>query len=98
MPVDNHIKRMMQDLGQALVQAIASSSTVSHSVERIQQEGYSLYLLLNREQEGEKGAQIELTTRQTTREAVFVLDQRDVAFLKKMGIDATRAGRRQRTP
>lgn len=99
MPVDKHIRRMMQDLGQALAQAIASSSRASDAVRQIREEGYSIFLVLNRKQEGERGVQIELTShRATPREPAFLLDKRDVSFLKTVGIDATRAGKRRRTP
>ncbi len=99
MPVDNHIRRMMQDLGQALVQAIASSPKVSDAVRQIREDGYSIFLVLDRKQEGERGVQIELTSRRATpEEPEYRLDKRDVSFLKTMGIDATRAGKRRRTP
>ncbi len=98
MPVDHHIKRMMQDLGHALAQAIATSPKVGSAVRRIRREGYSLYLALDRKDDGERGVRIELTTRHSSkREPVFVLDQSDVSFLKSMGIDATRKGKRRRS-
>lgn len=96
MPVDHHIKRMMQDLGHALAQAIATSPEVGGAVRGIRREGYSLYLVLDRK-EGQKGARIELTTRPgTASEPAFVLDKGDVLLLKSMGIDATRPGKRRR--
>ena len=99
MTVDKHIRRMMQDLGQALVQAIASSSKVSQAVSRIQQEGYSVFLVLDRKQEGERDVQIELTSRKPApKEPAFLLDKRDVSFLKTVGIDATRSAKRRRSP
>lgn len=97
MPVDNHMKRMMQDLCQAFVQAIATSSHVGHAVSRIRQEGYSLHLVLSSRQEGERRAQIELTARHApSREPAFRLDSSDVSLLKDLGIDAARPGRRRR--
>ncbi len=99
MPVDSHIKQMMQDLGHALVEAIASSPEVGNAVRRIRQEGFSLFLVLERKDESERGPRIELTTRQPTpKDPAFLLDKGDVSLLKSIGIDATRSGRRRRTP
>ena len=99
MSTDDDVKKMMQDLGHALTQAIATSPEVSAAVRGIRQQGYSLYLVLDRKEEGQRGARFELTTRQTKSEApVFMLDKGDVSLLKSMGIDATRPGRRRRAP
>lgn len=99
MPIDDKVKKMMQDLGHALVQAIATSPEVSATVKGIRQQGYSLYLVLDRKEEGQRGARIELTTRQTpSKSPAFLLDKGDVSLLKSMGIDATRPGKRRRTP
>ena len=99
MPVDNHIKQMMQDLGHALVQAIATSPKVGAAVRKIQQEGHSLYLVLDRKDESERGARIELTTRQPTpKDPAFLLDKSDVSLLKSIGIDPTRSGKHRRAP
>lgn len=98
-PVDEKIRRMLRGLGKALVQAISTSSEVSQAVRRIREEGYSLYLVVDCHQSGETGAQIELTTRRAPpRDPSFRLDGKDVAFLRSLGIDATRTGRRRRTP
>ena len=99
MPTDEHVKKMMQDLGHALSQAIATSPEVSAAVRGIRQEGYSVYLALDCKEDGQKGARIELTTRQPkSKVPSFLLDKGDVSLLKSMGIDATRSGRRRRTP
>ena len=98
MPIDEDVKKMMQDLGQALAQAIATSPEASGAVRGIRQRGYSLYLVLDRKEEGRRSARIELTTRQAPSHApAFVLDKGDVSLLKSMGIDATRPARRRRS-
>ena len=98
MPVDDPVKKMMQALGHALTQAIATSPEVSAAVRGIRQQGYSVYLVLERKEEGQQGARIELTTRQTkSKTPAFLLDKGDVSLLKSMGIDATRPGKRRRT-
>ena len=99
MPIDDDTKKMMQELGHALTRAIATAPGVSAAVRGIRRQGYSLYLVLDREEEGQRGARIELTTRETSSKSpVFVLDKGDVSLLKSMGIDATRPGKRRRAP
>ena len=99
MTLDGDTKKMIQDLGHALAQAIAASPEASAAVRGIRRQGYSLYLVLDRKEEGLRGARIELTTRQTrSKEPAFLLDKGDVSLLKSMGIDATRRGKRRRAP
>lgn len=96
MTVDNQLQRIMRDLGDALVNAITTSSSAGAVVRKIRHQGYSLYLVLDRN-EGENGAQIELTADPAPPEKpVFRLNKGDVSFLESIGIDATRPGRRRR--
>ena len=98
MPVDNHLKRMMKDLGDALAQAVSSSTEVGDAVRRIQQEGYTVHLVLGRQEESAGRTWIELVPRQpVSKEAVFILDQGDVSLLQSLGIDPTRSGKRRRS-
>lgn len=126
MPVDNHAKRKMEELGRALVQAIKTSSGVGEAVREIRRQGFSLQLILSCEQNGGPGPQVEFATpvrrpsaerseaafqgptsgtperpgseatAADRRQPVFRLHTHDVAFLKSLGIDATRPGRRRR--
>ena len=97
MKADEQLEQMLRDLGQALVNAIETAPEAGEAVRKIRRRGYSLYLVLDRE-EGEKGAQIELTAGRTTlaKKPVFLLNKCDVSFLESVGIDATRPGRRRR--
>ncbi len=98
MPVDNDLKKWMRDLGQDLVHAIAASPEATDNVRKIRQRGYSLYLVLDRS-EGESGTHVELTSGQaSSTKPSFLLNKGDVTFLESVGIDATRPGRRRRTP
>ncbi len=97
MTVDNQLQRMMRDLGHALVKAIATSPEVGDVVRKIHQQGYSLYLVLDRDKDN--GTQIELTpTQAPARKPAFLLNKGDVNLLESLGIDATRPGRRRRSP
>ncbi len=96
MSVDNDLKKMMRDLGQALVHAIAASPEAADTVRRIRHQGWSVRLVLDHN-EGENGTQIELTSGQSSSvKADFLLNKGDVLFLESVGIDATRPGRRRR--
>ncbi len=96
MTVDKQLERMMRDLGEALVNTIATSPKIGNAVRRISHQGYSLYLVLNRD-EGVQGAQIEITADQKpAKKPAFRLNKSDVSFLESVGIDATRPGRRRR--
>lgn len=87
---------MLLELGKAFRRTISSSSEVSLAVRKIHQEGYTLRLVLDRkEKEDNDGQQLELAPRPTC-EPSFRLDGKDVAFLKSLGIDATRPARKRR--
>ncbi len=92
MAVDNDLKKAMRDLGHA----IAASPGTADTVRRIRHQGYSIYLVVDRD-EGENGARIEITSGQTSsKKPGFLLNKGDVSFLESVGIDATRPGRRRR--
>lgn len=97
MPVDNDLKKLMRDLGDAFERAIAASPAAADAARRIRQQGFSLYLALDREQ-GNGGTRIELGSGKAPAKPGFLLNQGDVSFLESVGIDPTRPSRRRRTP
>lgn len=76
------------------------SSEIQDSVERIRQEGWALYLVVDRKREDETPEAFELTAKRTEPEPepepVFRIDGRDLFFLNSIGIDPTRRIRRRR--
>lgn len=52
MPVDNHVRQMMEELGRALVQAIRTSSDISEAIRKIRHQGFAPQLILSCEQDG----------------------------------------------
>ncbi len=95
MAVDNDLKKVVRDLGHALGHAISASPKTAEAVRRIRNQGFSLYLVIDRDEEG---ARIELTSgRASPRKPRFLLNKGDVSFLESVGIDATRPARRRRT-
>lgn len=93
---DDKIRHMLHELSRALLQAISTSSEVNGTARKIHQEGYSVYLALDCKQDRERSHQIELTPRKAP-PPEFRLDGNDVAFLKSLGIDATRPAKRRRS-
>ncbi len=100
MTVDNHMKQLMRDLGDAITRAMASSTEIGEAMQRLRQDGYSLSLVLDRREDSEKSARVELSSPQQppAQQATFRLGQEDVSWLRTLGIDATRTGRRRRSP
>lgn len=97
------IRQWLQDLGRAVAEAMAGSTEVTSTVHRIQEQGFSLYLVLDAK-ETEQQPRFDLTTsagaspeRPAEKPADFRLDGEDVAWLKELGIDATRTGKRRRS-
>ncbi len=76
--------------------ALSESTDVNRSMNRIRQQGWSLYLVVDRKRKDETPEAFELTSGQcTSRDPVFRIDGRDLSFLKSIGIDPTRQIRRR---
>jgi hypothetical protein len=97
---------MLRDLGRALSDAIAESSDVNQALRRIHEEGYTLFIFLDRrERDGvqdssdragaERGG--EATGAMPPGEPVFRIHGGDLSFLRSIGIDPTRRVRRRRS-
>lgn len=77
---------------------MAESSDVNRSMTRIRDEGWSLYLVVDRKREDETPEAFELSTGRSKKgDPVFRIDGRDLSFLKSIGIDPTRQLRRRRS-
>ena len=112
MPVDNRVRRMVEELRTALIQAIRSSDEVSEVVRKIRRQGLSLQLLLSCEQRDDPENRISdrrriglgsgeavpdpWRDRPGRKDAAFRLNGQDVTFLESMGIDPTRRVRPRR--
>lgn len=95
---------MLRDLGEALSSAIAESSDVNQALRRIHEEGYSLFIFLDRKDrdeppddaEPEAGETALARTSRPRGEPVFLINGGDLSFLRSIGIDPTRRVRRPR--
>lgn len=84
---------MLRDLGRALSAAVADSPQVGRTLRRIRDQGYTLYLLVDCKREA---AEPEAPARRARGgEPVFRINGEDLSFLKSIGIDPTRRGRRR---
>ena len=104
---EEKIRRMLYEVGRRMIEAIGRSNEVEGAVQRIHDEGYSLYLVLDGAHDVQ--AQLELRAADKPRSEPspaalpaasipppsFRLNSDDVTFLKSLGIDATRSPRRR---
>lgn len=88
---------MLQDLRGAITEALADSTDVNRSMDQIRDEGWSVYLVIDRKREDETPEGIELTGDDGDQsDPTFKINSTDLSFLKSVGIDPTRRVRRRR--
>ena len=85
-------------LRRSVAQAFSESAKVRALLRRIQEEGWTLYLVVDRRKEDEEPVAFELASSSQEREEepTFRIDGRDLSLLKSLGIDPTRKLRRRR--
>ncbi len=103
MELSDHLRAMLKELGQAINESISGSGRVHDSIQKIRDEGYNLYMVLDakvgvgkrerasRSRRGVAVASAEPEEARTTGErAAFRINLKDLHFLKALGIDPTR--------
>jgi hypothetical protein len=114
MELNDHLREMLKELGQAINESISGSGRVHESIQRIRDEGYNLYMVLDakvgddkREGRGSRSrsARSGAGSTATSERAEFRINVKDLRLLKALGIDPTRkvrarqaAARRARRP
>jgi hypothetical protein len=94
--VDDKIKQLLQDLGTAINESISGSEDVNRNIQKIRDEGYDLYVVLDATIGlNKQGADEEDTTEPAApaappREVQFRINVNDLAMLRAIGIDPTR--------
>lgn len=98
--VDDKIKQLLKDLGSAINESISSSEDVSKHIQKIRDEGYNLYVVLDatiglnkQGEEGEDEPQAEPAAELVVtdgKEVQFRINVNDLALLRALGIDPTR--------
>ena len=99
--MDERIRQLLQELGTAINESIASSEDVNRHIQRIRDEGYDLYVVLDatiglnrQEPEGDEGKGGALVV--VPKEVQFRINVNDLAMLRGLGIDPTRKVRASR--
>lgn len=108
MELNDHLRQMLKELGQAINESISGSGRVHESIQKIREEGYNLYMVLDakvgvnkRESRGAgrriTGAPRAAEKEESSERASFRINVRDLRFLKSVGIDPTRKIRARRS-
>ena len=94
--MDDKIKQLLQDLGTAINESISGSDDVNQHIQRIRDEGYDLYVVLDatiglnkQEPETRRGARSPSPAK-PPKEVQFRINVNDLAMLRSLGIDPTR--------
>ena len=102
MELSDHLRAMLKELGQAINESISGSGRVHDSIQKIRDEGYNLYMVLDakvgvNKREAKAGrsrraiaAADPEETRSTGERAAFRINLKDLRLLKSLGIDPTR--------
>jgi hypothetical protein len=101
--VDDKIKQLLRELGTAINESISSSDDVNRQIQRIRDEGYNLYVVLDAtiglNKDGEESTEAAVVqAAEPTAELVvksdkdvqFRININDLALLRALGIDPTR--------
>jgi len=111
MELNDHLREMLKELGQAINESISGSGRVHESIQRIRDEGYNLYMVLdakvgvnrrparsgNRRRPTPAAGNGNGNGATAAEQAAFRINIKDLRFLKSVGIDPTRKVR-TRTP
>ena len=97
-PLDDKIKQLLRELGSAINDSISNSEDVNEHIQRIRDEGYNLYVVLDatiglnklgEEEETPPPAAAGMLVK-SDREVQFRINVNDLALLRALGIDPTR--------
>lgn len=94
--MDDKIKQLLRELGTAINESISGSDDVNKQIQRIRDEGYNLYVVLdatiglNKDGEEMDEPQSSVVTVKNDREVQFRININDLALLRALGIDPTR--------
>lgn len=98
--VNDRIKQLLRELGTAINESISGSEDVNRQIQKIRDEGYDLYVVLdatiglNKQDDGDE-PRPEVVVK-SDREVQFRINVNDLALLRSLGIDPTRKVRTTR--
>lgn len=100
MALDETIRQLLKELGDAINESISNSEEVNDRIQRIRDEGYNLYVVLDAtigldrmDGEGAENAELSddaIRNSSSVTEVQFRINVNDLAFLRSVGIDPTR--------
>jgi hypothetical protein len=93
--VDDKIRQLLQELGTAINESISGSEDVNRHIQKIRDEGYDLYVVLDatiglNKQEPDSADETAVVPAEPPREVQFRINVNDLAMLRALGIDPTR--------
>src|SRR5256885_1739559 len=107
--MDDKIKQLLRDLGTAINESISGSDDVNRHIQKIREEGYDLYVVLDatiglNKQDDDEPAVVTSAPAEAPQTAVvrsdksvqFRINVNDLALLRQLGIDPTRRVRTAR--
>ena len=98
--MDEKIKQLLQELGTAINESISGSDDVNRHIQKIRDEGYDLYVVLDatiglNKQDDDDTAEVPALPA-APKEVQFRINVNDLAMLRALGIDPTRKVRTAR--
>lgn len=101
--MNDRIKQLLRELGTAINESISSSDDVNRHIQRIRDEGYDLYVVLdatiglNKQDDDEEApATVPGTLVVSEKDVQFRINVNDLSLLRGLGIDPTRKVRTRR--
>lgn len=94
--MNDRVKQLLRELGTAINESISSSEHVSQHLQKIRDEGYDLYVVLdatiglNKQGEEPEPQPVEVVAAGAEKEVQFRINVSDLALLRAVGIDPTR--------
>ena len=99
--MDDKIKQLLQDLGSAINESISGSEDVNRHIQKIRDEGYDLYVVLDatiglnkQDSDDEDTAVAQIS--EPPKEVQFRINVNDLSLLRALGIVPTRKVRSAR--
>ncbi len=100
--MNDKIKQLLRDLGSAINESISTSDDVNRHIQRIRDEGYDLYVMLdatiglNKQDGDEEAAPAPTALVVSDKNVQFRINVNDLSLLRALGIDPTRKVRSTR--
>ena len=94
--VDASSTELLQNLRIALLRALSASRDSREALEQVRDQGWSVYLTIDRETPGKAPQALPLSPAVRCSKTEFKINYRDLSLLRSLGIDPTRTLRRRR--